>query len=787
MKRSLSIRVALIALFLLVGCSKNSEKIEVIFSDDFSSSNPAAWHAVSGAWTVVNGQYEQRAVGSSYETNLSSQKNPNSLDASVEAKNPKTLFSDDFNHRKVTRKLWVNQRGSFEVNNGKYVVKSYETALSIPSDKKFNQRSDYRIKTRIQQEPASGAFGAAVLYFRLTMVDRKNDNSYALLLRKRGILDLYKRINGKFSDRLASITVSEDKEPHDVTISVFKHEIKVWFDKSEDEIPDMIVHDSSFTSGTVGLGSYGGVFEFDNIEVLPILKVEAEPSHLYPDGKTSLHLSSGLDFESIRMSVTSPSGKIYGPISPSNCLARSSCSLTFPDAFSIKLTELGTYKISVDNGGESSVLLLEVREKPLFSFVVVSDTHVRDNDTAGDFQDLLDLVSDINQNRHFPRPSFVVITGDLTDNGTAFEMQVAKGIFNQLLVPYYPIIGNHDWVEDLRQGLPRGKNWSDVFGSDKRFYSWTYGDFLFLVEDAATTYNSKQNDSNFINYKTWLRHELAANKNKKVILFCHYGHARIRDDGDAFGYWWGGGNSNDIKDILESSGRVIAEFAGHSHVSGLAKSNGIFYIHTPGFNNMGEYRHVEIYKDRMEVHAVKKSSYRWDLGDAYWQGSTDSTHNVKLYSYGLPIERQFKIDFAAKSVGLLDAISISEKSDWRDYAFQADIRLGKESLVGGNVAGLIFRYQDPSNYYAVLLDSSKNEIRLQKKQKGIVADLAQDRMFIKQEKFYQLRIVAQKNRIRVYVNDVLKIKAADSAFKSGKIGFKSYRANTVYDNVSVAQ
>ncbi len=767
-----------IILALAAGCSQNIEQTSVVFSDDFSAVNPAHWQAVSGAWVQINGEYQQRTVGDSYEIV------PDNPSAGFEPKDSQTLFFDNFNSNTTSNQLWANKRGVFIIENDRYITKGSDIALSIPSDKKFMQWSDYRIQASIACKKAPGDFGAAILYFRLTMANKEDDNSYALLFRRRGILDLYKKIDGKFGDRLASVAIPENKEAYNVIALVVGSEIKIWLDKTEDQIPDIIVHDRSFPSGTIGLGAYGGMFEFDDIEVLPVLKAEAWPPHFYQDGKTTLRFSSSLDFESIQVSIVSPSGKIYGPIYPSDCLGQSSCSATFPDAFSMNLNELGTYKVTVNDRQNSTILLLEVREKPLFSFMVLSDTHYRDHHDQ-DLQDLRDFVSDTNKSRHFPLPAFVVITGDLTDSGTTDEMRIVKDAFDQLLIPYYPILGNHDWVEDLRRKTPKGKHWSDVFGADKRFYGWSYGDFLFLTEDSSVTYGSKKNDPDFLNYTKWLRHQLASNKNKRVILFCHYGHTRIRDDGDAFSYWWGGGNSNDVKDILEASGRVVAEFAGHSHVSGLKKSDNIYYVHTTGFNNMGEYRYVEIYKNHMEVHAVQKSSYRWDLAEAYWQGSADSTHNTKLYSFGLPIERQFKIDYGAKTIDFLDAISVSRNSNWRDYMFQADIKLGKELLVGDNVAGLVFHYHDPNNYYAVLLDKSRREIKLQKKQKGVVADLGSERTLVQQDKVYQLRIVTKGNEIQVYLNDVLKIKATDSAFSSGKIGFKSYRAHTFYDNVVV--
>ncbi len=766
--------LALISIFCL-----QTANVNATFSDDFSN-HSTAWSPVSGAWVAVNGQYQQREVGESFGIRAGH--------GDVQNENEQKLFHDDFSNPKNTKKQWTKKRGAFNLKDGQcfFDDKKHNLALMLPDKKgKFSQ-SDYLIRVKLGSKIDQNPFNSSIVYFRLTMTGKKNDNSYALVLSNDGALDLYARTNGLFDRRLASISVPkpEHGKLSTVAISAVGPEIKVWFDKPEDQDPDIRVYDQSYPSGSIGIGSQGGVSVFDEVTVLSITTIKARPSHLYVGGHSTLHFSSTANLSEAQVSAISPSGKVHGPISLTDCSLSSDCKLLFPDAFSMNANEAGTYTVVLDEESHRSVIPIEVRGKPLFSFAVISDTHIRDTDNNS-LKDLQSFVADINQSRDFPLPSFVVITGDLTDNGTLSELESVKNVLDQLSVPYYPVLGNHDWGEDLRLGFPRGHFWSEVFGPNKLSYSWTFGDFLFLAEDGATMFKGKQNGSDFSNYLVWLKNELAAHPTKKAFLFCHYGHAAVRDDGDAYGYWWGGGNSNDVKDILEASRRVVAEFAGHSHISGLSKLDSIYYVHTTGFNNMGEYHYVEIYQDRMEVHAVRKDSYHWDLRNAYWQGSADSAHHANLYSFGLPVERQFKINYKAKNIDFLDAIALSERQDWDNYVFQADVQLGNEAMVGSNVAGLLFRYQDPDNYYAVLLDASKNKIRLQKKHQGVVVDLAERENLIEIGRKYQLRVAVNERKIQVYLNDRHKIKVKDDTFQSGRVGFKSYRANTAYDNVSI--
>ena len=57
-------------------------------------------------------------------------------------------------------------------------------------------------------------------------------------------------------------------------------------------------------------------------------------------------------------------------------------------------------------------------------------------------------------NRLDPQPDLVVVTGDLTEHGTADEYQVLKTELEQLAMPYLLIAGNHDDPATLRSSFP---------------------------------------------------------------------------------------------------------------------------------------------------------------------------------------------------------------------------------------------------------------------------------------------------------------------------------------------
>lgn len=94
-----------------------------------------------------------------------------------------------------------------------------------------------------------------------------------------------------------------------------------------------------------------------------------------------------------------------------------------------------------------------------FRFAFISDTHINSSNSIP-AEDLRRTVQDINAMDDI---AFVVITGDITELGTAEELKLAKQILDSLDVPYYIIPGNHDtgWSES------GGFGFVQTFGSDR--------------------------------------------------------------------------------------------------------------------------------------------------------------------------------------------------------------------------------------------------------------------------------------------------------------------------------
>ena len=106
----------------------------------------------------------------------------------------------------------------------------------------------------------------------------------------------------------------------------------------------------------------------------------------------------------------------------------------------------------------------------LFSFALLTDTHISSSNPRP-MEDLQRSIAEINQN---PAIEFVVVTGDLTENGDRASIQAIKDELEKLNVPYYAASGNHEttWSES---GV---MDFSRVFG-DSRF-AFTHNGMYFI-------------------------------------------------------------------------------------------------------------------------------------------------------------------------------------------------------------------------------------------------------------------------------------------------------------------
>lgn len=116
-----------------------------------------------------------------------------------------------------------------------------------------------------------------------------------------------------------------------------------------------------------------------------------------------------------------------------------------------------------------------------------------------------------------------------------------------------------------------------------------------------------------------------------------------------------------------------------------------------------------------------------------------------------------------------------------DQVVQA--RMQRTGAAGSNNwFGLAARYLDEGNYYYVTLRND-NTVSLKKLVNGAIFELDSATLTIANNTWYRVRFEAISNELRVYINDVLRLEAADDSHSSGQYGPVMYKTAAVYDDI----
>ncbi len=151
----------------------------------------------------------------------------------------------------------------------------------------------------------------------------------------------------------------------------------------------------------------------------------------------------------------------------------------------------------------------------------ISDTHIaeaghRTFGVAPMAENLAACVADINTQ---PLPvDVVLVSGDITNNGTEGQARCAAAILDGLDCPYFVIPGNHDDRATLR----------NVFGKaacpapDGDFLSFTISGFPLHLVALDSTIPDAPGGEICANRARWLEQALAEGGNKPALLFLHH-------------------------------------------------------------------------------------------------------------------------------------------------------------------------------------------------------------------------------------------------------------------------
>lgn len=182
-------------------------------------------------------------------------------------------------------------------------------------------------------------------------------------------------------------------------------------------------------------------------------------------------------------------------------------------------------------------------------------------------------------------PEFIINLGDLIEdvNNRKTDIEYFKktlALLKSLKMKTYTLIGNHD-VRTLTS-----QDMLHMLSYEKLYYSFDYDDYHFV----ALSFNMTGNHTKVLNdikaevppdQLKWLELDLDR-ANKPIIIFIHYS---LAEDDMKGNFWFESepqyallDNRQDVRKILEKSGKVKAVISGHQHWNRMKVHNNIPYF-----------------------------------------------------------------------------------------------------------------------------------------------------------------------------------------------------------------
>jgi predicted phosphodiesterase len=218
-------------------------------------------------------------------------------------------------------------------------------------------------------------------------------------------------------------------------------------------------------------------------------------------------------------------------------------------------------------------------------FGIVTDCHHADAEAAGTrfYRESLDKLSECVELMNAEKVDFLIELGDFKDQGkppveqeTLSYLEAVENVFAQFEGPRYHVLGNHDLDSiSKEQFLARVENTNIAPG--RSYYSFDVNRLHCVVLDANYTTDGADYDHGNFDWTdaniptaelTWLVQDLAATNGPVIVLT----HQLLDGIGSVYVK-----NADQIRQILESSGKVAAVFQGHHHSGSYSNIAGIHY------------------------------------------------------------------------------------------------------------------------------------------------------------------------------------------------------------------
>jgi predicted phosphodiesterase len=190
-----------------------------------------------------------------------------------------------------------------------------------------------------------------------------------------------------------------------------------------------------------------------------------------------------------------------------------------------------------------------------YSFIVITDIHIEGGNAHG----LENIQTVIESN---PEIKFAAFCGDITQKGAEQDVKKFIEVTNNLPIPAYPVIGNHD----IYSG--HWSVWKRLIGSTSYRVNGG-GATLFILDSANGFFGKEQLD--------WLENELKSAQGR-VFVFSHHNffvdHPNVQQLADT---------RERARIISILNGKCDIMFTGHSHERLIRKAGGTLFVNIEDF------------------------------------------------------------------------------------------------------------------------------------------------------------------------------------------------------------
>lgn len=195
------------------------------------------------------------------------------------------------------------------------------------------------------------------------------------------------------------------------------------------------------------------------------------------------------------------------------------------------------------------------RAEPM-CFVQISDLHISDEASTAYLAKAVDWIN-TPQTFGKQKPSFVVVTGDLSTSGLESELALCKRELDKLKLPYHVLPGNHD-LSDEHKG-----SFEKIFPGRTQ-YSLDLSGYRLLFHAGNT---EPTPDGTSAPIDKWIESEIAkTRKTQPVIMFTHYPYGKDVPYSQA-------GRKRVLKALKQR--KLLAVLSGHFHGESTVVEDGV--------------------------------------------------------------------------------------------------------------------------------------------------------------------------------------------------------------------